>query len=301
MGAEVELDHPAARVEQDVHRRVEAGHGRDLVDVGAHRPGERSVVRLRRRDEVAVVRLDRLVRGDAGHDQLAAAAVAPVVRLGLADRDLHVAAGDLLVDPHGRPARRHADVRVGLGVARLVLEQRDAELLHPVEVLAPDLLLDVRFGQREDLAVRGDHARVHAGGLDRVEHGRKELRGRGGPELVVDDHGHAAGALQALREGGPCDRRLERLPRGLGGARQGLGLVRVDRGKKVPVGNLELEFLPVDLRFVVRRADRQRVERLERDPVRGHRLSSSAQIRFGGSKRFRPVISDGRTSEARTS
>ena len=71
-----------------VHRAVEAAHRRDLVDVRAHRARVGAVVRLRRGDEGAVVRLDRRVRDDAGQDQLAAAARAPVVRLRLADRDL---------------------------------------------------------------------------------------------------------------------------------------------------------------------------------------------------------------------
>ena len=130
MRAEVDEDHAAARVEHDVERRVEPAHRRDLVDVGAHRAGVGAVVRRRRRDEVAVVRLDRLVGDDARQDQLAAAARAPVVRLRLPDRDLHVAPRDFLVQPDRRAARGDADVRVGLGVPRLVLEERDPEPLH---------------------------------------------------------------------------------------------------------------------------------------------------------------------------
>ena len=124
-------------------------------------PGVGAVVRLRRGDERAVVRLDRLVGDDAGKDQLAAAARAPVVRLRVADRDLQVALGDGRQQPDGRAARRDADVRVRLGVPRLVLVERDAEPLEPGQVVAADLLLDVRLGHREDLAVRArEHRRL---------------------------------------------------------------------------------------------------------------------------------------------
>ena len=170
--AEHALDHAAVRVEDDVHRRREPAHRRDLVDVRAHRAGVRAVVRLRRRDERAVVRLDRLVGDDAGEDELAAAARAPVVRLRLADRDLHVAGGDLLVQPHRRAARGDADVLVVVGVARIVLVELDPEPLHPREVVLADLLVDVRVGHREDLPVRAHDHRGLPGGLERVEHGR---------------------------------------------------------------------------------------------------------------------------------
>ena len=86
---------------------VEAAHGGDLVDVRAHGARVGAVVGLRRRDEGAVVRLDRLVGDDAGEDELAAAARAPVVRLRLPDRDLHVAGRDLGEQPHRAcPGRR---------------------------------------------------------------------------------------------------------------------------------------------------------------------------------------------------
>src|SRR5205823_12791508 len=42
MRAEDALDHAAARVEQHVHRALQAAHRRDLVDVRAHRAGVRS-------------------------------------------------------------------------------------------------------------------------------------------------------------------------------------------------------------------------------------------------------------------
>ena len=122
--AEDAVDHAAVRVEDHVHRAVEAAHRRDLVDVRAHRAGVGAVVRLRRGDERAVVRLDRRVGDDAGQDQLAAAARAPVVRLRLADRDLQLGRRDLVVQPDGRAARRDADERVGVGVLRVVLVER---------------------------------------------------------------------------------------------------------------------------------------------------------------------------------
>ena len=219
-----------ARVEDDVHRAAEPAHRRHLVDVGAHRAGVRAVVRLRRGDEGAVIRLDRLVRADAREDELAAAAGAPVVRLGLADRDLHVARGDLVVQPYRRTARGDADVRVAVGVARVVLVKRDAEPLHPVEVLAAELLLDVRVGHREDLAVRADDDGRLAGRLDRVEHSGQQARLRRGPELVVDDHGDLRRAVDELRESSR-PRRGSRAPgaRRLRGVADRLGLVRIDR------------------------------------------------------------------------
>ena len=45
--AEDAVDHATVRVEDDVHRAVEAAHRRDLVDVGAHRAAVGAVVRLR--------------------------------------------------------------------------------------------------------------------------------------------------------------------------------------------------------------------------------------------------------------
>ena len=263
--AEDALDHAAARVEDDVHRALEAAHRRHLVDVRAHRPGVRAVVRLRRGDERAVVRLDRLVGDDAREDQLPAAARAPVVRLRLADRDLQVALGDRGHQPHRRAARGDADVRVGVGVPRVVLVERDPEPLHPVEVLAADLLLDVRLRHREDLPVRArDDGRL-ARRLDRVEHGRQQPRLRRRPELVVDHDRDLRRAREQLGEARPGDRRLERGPRRLGRVADRLGLVGVDRGEQVRVRDLELELLAVDLRLVARGADRQRVERLVRD------------------------------------
>ena len=121
VGAEDAVDHAAVGVEDHVHRAVEPAHRRDLVDVRAHRPGVGAVVRLRRGDERAVVGLDRLVRDDARQDQLAASSCAPVVRLGLADRDLDLGARDLVVQPDRRPARRDADERVRVRVPRVVL------------------------------------------------------------------------------------------------------------------------------------------------------------------------------------
>ena len=188
MRAEEAVDHAAARVEDDVHRAVEAAHRRHLVDVGAHRARVGAVVRLRRGDEGAVVRLDRLVRDDARQDQLAAAARAPVVRLGLADRDLDVARARprCAAIPACRARRRRRTCSVG--VARLVLEELDAEPLHPVEVLAAELLLDVRLGHREDLAVRADDDGIGVPAASIASStGGQQPRLRRGPELVVDD------------------------------------------------------------------------------------------------------------------
>ena len=50
-----------------------------------------------------------------------------------------------------------------------------------------------------------------------------------------------------------------------------LGLVRVDRREQVRVRDVELERLARDLALVVRRSDRQRVERLVRDRELRHR------------------------------
>ena len=282
MGAADDVRDPATGVEQDVERVVEPGHRRDLVDVRAHRAGKRAVVRLRRGDEVAVVRLDRLVGTDARHDQLPAAAVAPVVCLRLADRDLHVALHDFAVHPDRRAARRDSEVRVDVRVAGLVLVQRDPEPFHPVEVLAPDLHLDVGLGKGKDLAVARDHARISDPGLlDRVEDGGKELRRGRGAELVVDDDRDTLLAGEQLGERRAGDGARERLAcRGVGAADR-LGLVRVDRGEQIRARNLQLELFAVDLALVVRGADRQRVERLKRDPEAlgvGH-LSSGGRSR----------------------
>ena len=270
MRAEDAVDHAAVRVEEDVHRAVEAAHRRDLVDVRAHRAGVGAVVRLRRGDERAVVRLDRLVRDDAREDQLAAAPRAPVVRLRLADRDLQLRRRHLVQQPDGRAARRDADERVGVRVLRVVLAERPAVPLHPGEVLAADLLLHVRLGHREDLPVRAADADVgDPGGLDRVEHGREELRRGSRPELVVDDHGDAPLAREELRERRPVDRLGERPARRLGRVADGRRLVRLDDRDQVRGRDLDLERVAMLLRLVVGRPDRERVHRLVRDDDTG--------------------------------
>ena len=242
-------------------------------------------MRLGRGDEGAVVRLDRLVRDDAGKDQLPAAAGAPVVRLRLSDRQLDVAARDLLVQPHGRAARGNADVLVHLRVARLVLEELDPHPLHAGEVLGPDLLLDVRLRHGKDLAVRADDDRFDPGGLDGVEDGRQQLRLRRRPELVVDHDRKPLLAGEELREARAGDRRLERLPRRLRGVSDRLRLVRVDRRQDVRVRDLELQLVPVQLAVVAGRADRERIERLKRDPVGRHATSPFVCSRAGRSER----------------
>ena len=56
--------------------------------------------------------------------------------------------------------------------------ERDVEPLQPRQVVRADLLLDVRLRHREDLAVRArEHCRF-ARRLDRVQHGREQLRRR---------------------------------------------------------------------------------------------------------------------------
>ena len=104
---------------------------------GAHWPNVRAVVCLRRGHERAVVRLDRLVRDDAGKDELAAAARSPVVRLRLPDRDLQIGGGHLVQEPDWRAARGHADVRVRVRVLRVVLRERPAVSLHARETRGP--------------------------------------------------------------------------------------------------------------------------------------------------------------------
>ena len=180
-------------------------------------PRDRAVVRRRRRDEGAVVRLDRLVGDDAREDQLAAAARAPVVRLRLADRDLDVALRDLVVQPDRRAPRGDADVAVGVGVARVVLEERDPHPLHAREVLTADLHLRVGLGHREDLAVRADHGGVgRSRGLERIEDGGEQPRLRRGTELVVDHDRDGLPARDQLGEPRPGDRLLERRRSGSG-------------------------------------------------------------------------------------
>ena len=221
-----------------------------------------------------MVRLDRLVRDDAGQDQLPAAARAPVVRLCLADRQLDVAARDLAVEPDRRAARGDADVRVLVRVPRLVLEELDPQPLHAVEVLAAELLLDVRLGHREDLAVRADDDGLDPGGLDGVEHGRQQLRLRRRPELVVDHDRKSLLPASSSEKRGPVTGDSSAVARRLGRVCDRLGLLGVDRGEDVLVRDLELELVAVDLAVVAGRADRERIERLVRNPVRRHRSSA---------------------------
>ena len=268
--AEDDVHDAAVRVEQDVHRAVEPAHRRDLVDVRAHRADVRAVVRLRRRDEGAVVRLDRLVRDDPGQDQLAATARAPVVRLRLADRDLHLGGRDLVQQPHRRATRGDAHEHVGIGVLRIVLRERPAVPLHPGEVLGADLLLGVGLRHREDLPVRAADADVRDPRLvDRVEDRGQELRRRRRAELVVDDHRHARLAREQLGEGGAVDRRGERAAGSLGRVADGRRLVGLHDGDQVRRGDLDLERVPLLLRLVVGRSDRERVHRLVRDDDAG--------------------------------
>ena len=273
MGAEVEVAHRSLRIEHRVQRAGQVAHRRDLVDVGPHRPRHGAVVCLGRQHEGAVVGLDGLVGAHPREDQLPAAAVTPVVRLRLPDRDPHVVLRDLVVHPHRSAPRGDALEGVEVGVARVVvLEERDAEALHPVEVLAPELHLGVALRHREHLAVGADDARIaHPAALHRVEDGGKELRGGGRPELVVDDDRERLVRADQLGEAGTAGRAFERHRRGGGDVGQGRGLVRLQPRPQIASWNPEKELLAIDGARVVARTDGERVERLVRD-IDGDRI-----------------------------
>ena len=267
MGAEVEEAHRPLRVQHRVEGAGQAAHGGDLVDVGPHRPCHRPVMRVGRQHEGAVVRLDGLVRAHPRQDQLSPAAVAPVVRLRLPDRDPHVALRDLLVHPYRSAPRGDALERVQVGIARVVvLEERNSEAPHPVEVLAPELHPGVALRHREDLPVRTDDPRItHPAALHRIEDGREEFRGRGRPELVVDDDAKRFVRADELGEAGTAGRAFQRRRRGSGDVGQGRGLVRLQPRPQVAPRDPDRELLAIDGARVVARADGERVERLVRN------------------------------------
>ena len=274
MRAEDALDHAAARVEDDVHRALEAAHRRHLVDVRAHRAGVGAVVRLRRGDERAVVRLDRLVGDDAREDQLAAAARAPVVRLRLADRDLQVALGDR--GHAARPAcrarrrrrtctpRRSAGRSGGTG-SRAAPSGRGSRGRSSARC-------PTRTSGRPCRSRTRRRPACPAASIASKTAGSSRDCGVGRNWLSITTATLVAPGEQ-LGEARPGDRRLERRPRRLGRVADRLGLVGIDRGEQVRVGDLELELLAVDLRLVARGADRQRVERLVRDLQLRHAFS----------------------------
>ena len=241
-----------------------------------------------------MVGLDGLVGAHAGQDELAAAAVAPVVRLRLPDGDPHVALRDLVVHPHRGAARGDALEGVELGVAGVVvLEEGDAEALHPVQVRAPELHLRVALRHREHLAVGADDARVaHPAALHRVEHGGEELRGRGRPELVVDDDRERPVRADQLGEARAADRAFERGGRGRGHVGERRGLVRLQPRPQVAARNPEKELLAVDRARIVARADGERVERLVRD-VDGDRVVQRSGSQWCGLCRRRHVEARG--------
>ena len=191
--------------------------------------------------------------------------------------------GDLVVQPDRRAARGDADVRVRLGVARLVLEERDAHALHAREVLLADLLLGVGLGHREDLAVRADDDGVgDAGGLERVEDGGQQARLRRRPELVVDHDRDASPPLRAAREKrGPGDRVLERV-RGAPRSRRARPRARRGRSRRAgsPAGCRARACRGRPSSSSSGRTDRQRVERLVRNgrPVARPTSRSSASL-----------------------
>ena len=225
-----------------------------------------AVVRLRRGHEGAVVRLDRLVRDDAGEDQLAASAGAPVVRLRLADRDLEVTLRNLLVQPDRCAARRDTPTYVYTSAFLwVVLEERDAQALHAREVVLADLLLGVGLRHREDLAVRADDdGVVDSSGLERVEDRREELDcGVGRNWLSITIATLVADARSSLKRGPECGCSSAARAASVASAR--VRLVRVDLGEQVGLGNLDLERVPVDLarRHPPRRSSADRSTRTE--------------------------------------
>ena len=102
----------AAAVERDVDDEVAAGHPGDPGVFFVHRVAlEDAAVGLGVLEELgAVPDLDRLQRGHARADQLAAAGIAGhQVRLDQAGGDLQVGPDVAAVDPAGHPARRRAE------------------------------------------------------------------------------------------------------------------------------------------------------------------------------------------------
>ena len=79
MTPEDQLDRASAGIENRIECSVKTTHCRHLIDICPHGPTQRTVMCLRRGNEGSMVGLDRLVRHDAWHDQLATTARAPMV------------------------------------------------------------------------------------------------------------------------------------------------------------------------------------------------------------------------------
>ena len=102
----------------------------------------------------------------------------------------------------------------------------------------PSLSSVSRSDMGNNLAVGTDDARLlDAVRLDGVQHRRQQLRGRRRAELVVDDDGEALVRPDHLGERGPRMRCLQRGRAGLGGVRDGRGLVREERRQQVGLGD----------------------------------------------------------------
>ena len=214
-------------------------------------PAYGAVVRLRRRDEGAVVRLDRLVGDDAGQDQLAAAARAPVVRLRLADRDLDVALArpPCAATPACRARRRRRTCRprrcagrsgrTGCPCAPCARGSRGRSSARCRTPTSGRPCRSRRSRRRPSMPAASSASK----------HRRQQLRLRRRPELVVDHDRDARRRRRSAREkrGPDCgdSSAVRARPRS---RRRRRRLVGVDRGEQVAPGDLELELVPVDLR-----------------------------------------------------
>ena len=225
---------------------------------------DRAVVRRRRRDERAVVRLDRLVRDDAREDQLAAAARAPVVRLRLADRDLDVALRDLVVQPDRCAPRGDADVacrprrlRGSFWKNGMPIRSMRARFSRPIfiSVSASDIGKTLPFAQITAASVvpAASSASKMAGSNRDCGVGRNWLSITIAtdfpPAISSEKRGPVTGCSSAAAVAAVASGRC-------------VGLLGVDRRHQVGLRDVDLEYLAVHLRVVVRGSDRERVERL---------------------------------------
>ena len=190
------------RVGDRVDHEVEPGEPAGFVHVLADRIAVGLAEARAGREHQRVVLLDRRLAGDAGQDDLAAAAEAGVhVRRDVAERDAEVDALDDVVDEDRRAER--CDAAEG-EAARLVIVGDEVRVAEEVAVLRgrPRVRRPVEAGGVDRIDVRlGDAGALQLGDEQREERGGRRRAGR-----VVEEDGDLLAGPDALGERRRADR-----------------------------------------------------------------------------------------------
>ena len=228
------VDDVLVLVEHDVDDIVDAEDAPGLLDVLADGVAvELARVRLRT-DHHAVVALDGIAGGNAGHDALCAAGIpgkVVILNVGKADHAVGLSHGTENI--HGRSGVRrtqmHAVVRIGIDTAQLLPPALTGQMALLVGRVAPVA------AQRKD---ESDVLFIHACGIETVEQGRQNLPRRAGAGNVRGDDGDLLAGVHDLLDGGRADGRVQRGADGVLAGQAGRKAVCMQNAEQAVVAHL---------------------------------------------------------------